>query len=160
MTLRVSLAALVVGGVAHADEPEVRWDAASMSDPLEMARWVARRGDAAVLATLGAEAPPAEQIRGAMGSRWMIEPERALPRLAELAGGTDPRVAPTAAAAAHHIASALDPRVLEAREATRGPLDEGRAAFEALASDETIRPDLARLAAFTAEQLRALSSAE
>ena len=154
------IAATAPGGSAEADRPREPWDAARMSDPLEMSRWVARRGDGEVLSRLRPDARPIEQLPGVMGARWMVDPERALPRLAALAAGRDPRVAPAAAVAAFHIASNLDPRDLEAREVPRSHLEEARAALAALVEDETARPDLARLAGFAAEQLRALSSTE
>lgn len=128
-----------------------------MEDPLDASAWAARHGDAAVLALLREDQPPAVQLRAIEAARWLVDPERSLPPLGALAAGRDPRVAPAAAVVAWEIARALDPRDLAAREVEIATLRAGREAFESVEADATVRPDLARLAAFTGVELSALT---
>jgi len=133
---------------------------APVGDPLDTAAWAARRGDRAVLADLGADRPTAIQLGAVLAAPWLHAPESCLERLAELAAGRDPRLAPEAVSAAWRIAQALDPRDLAAREVEIAVVTRGRDAFARVAEDGTVRPDIAHVAAFVAAELTGLSSGE
>ncbi|GAB4197523.1 MAG: hypothetical protein OHK0013_05750 [Sandaracinaceae bacterium] len=121
------------------------------SDPLELARVVDRLGDEAVLARLGpvgGEGAPALPIvmAAVRASPWLHAPEAALPRLAELAGGRDPDLAPAAMLAVVRIAERLTRAELDGREASDAPITAALPALAALAEDATARNDLRRAA--------------
>jgi len=152
-----------IAGAALATAEVVSADAsggAPVGDPLDTAAWAARRGDRAILADLGADRPTAIQLRAVLATPWMHAPEACLDRLAELAEGRDPRLAPAATSAAWHIAQALDPRDLAAREVEVAVVTRGRDAFARVAEDGTVRPDIAHLAAFVAAELTGLTPGE
>jgi len=130
------------------------------ADPLELSRRVMQHGDDAVVARLSEDQPVVVQLAAVRASRFMRAPEAALPRLAQIARGRDPDLAPAAALACHRIARDLDTPALARREARRTALAPARADLEALAGDETARADLRRLAAFAADALAALDVPE
>jgi len=125
------------------------------ADPLELARVVARVGDGAVLALLAGDRPVAVRLAAVRAAPWLREPERALAPLAELIASRDSELAPAAARAALRIAQALTSDALGRRE--RSPAELGAALKALLRAAELprVRADLQRMAAATAEQLRA-----
>lgn len=132
------------------------------SDPLELARVVDRLGDEAVLARLGAMGldtatlDPAVVIAALRASPWLHAPEDALPRLAEIAAGHDPDLAPAAALAIVRIAERLTRADLDAREGSDDPIRAVLPALAALGEDTTARPDLRRALLRARELLRVL----
>lgn len=86
----------------------------------------------------------------------MRAPEAALELLVELARGRDPALAPAAALAIDRITSVLDRPALEAREVDPRSLAGVRDSLRRLEADTTARPDLRRLAAFSAARLSEL----
>lgn len=121
------------------------------TDPLELAHAVDRLGDAAILERLSDATPIAVRALAVSATPRLHQPELALARLVEIAHGRDPDLAPRAMQAVLTIASALDERALDARETDRAELAPARAGLAAIASDESVRPDLRR-AAGRAEQ--------
>ena len=132
------------------------------SDPLELARVVDRLGDEAVLARLGAMGldtatlDPAVVIAALRASPWLHAPEDALPRLAEIAAGHDPDLAPAAALAIVRIAERLTRADLDAREGSDDPIRAVLPALAAIGEDTTARPDLRRALLRARELLRVL----
>lgn len=132
------------------------------SDPLELARMVDRLGDDAVLARLGAMGvatgtlDPAIVIAALRACPWLHAPEEALPRLAEIAAGHDPDLAPAAMVAIVRIADGLTRDGLDAREASDDPIRAALAPLEAIASDESARHDLRVASARVSVLLREL----
>jgi hypothetical protein len=118
----------------------VAWPATA--EPLAIGAVARRVGDHRVLAELDASRSVSRRLRAIEAAVFLREPELALPRLAELAGGRDPDLAPTAQAAAWRIARSLDPLALEAREADRAAILGTRASFETIAADEDARSDI------------------
>lgn len=132
------------------------------SDPLELARMVDRLGDDAVLARLGAMGvatgtlDPAIVIAALRACPWLHAPEEALPRLAEIAAGHDPDLAPAAMVAIVRIADGLTRDGLDAREASDDPIRTVLPLLAAMGEATQVRTDL-RLAAMRAREiLRAL----
>jgi hypothetical protein len=144
-----------------AAEPAARTPAADAllavrdADPLELARVVARVGDDAVLRLLAAEHGVAVRLVAVRAAPWLREPERALVRIAELAGGRDSELAPAAARAALRIARALDADGLARREVAPDTLSAALAALLRVAQQPHVRHDLQRMAGAAAAQLRA-----
>jgi hypothetical protein len=132
------------------------------SDPLELARVVDRLGDDAVLARLGPVggegAPDLPVVMAAVrASPWLHAPEAALPRLAELAAGRDPDLAPAAMLAVLRIAERLSRAELDRREASDEPLRAVLPVLATLADDAAARHDLRRAAGRARELLRAIA---
>lgn len=126
---------------------------ATLGDAIELGRQVEVMGDDAVLEAL--ESDRLELRLGALrAARWLAEPERALPTLGALAAGDDPDLAPAAARAAGQIAESLRHDDLLAREADLARLD--GSAWQALADDESARPDLRGVGARVAQVLAGL----
>lgn len=117
------------------------------ADPMELARAVDRHGDDAVLARLDERSPRDVRLAATRAARFMRSPELALERLARLAAGRDPILAPAAARAALFIATELDVDALASREVDPATLTQARALFAALEADETAREDLRAAAA-------------
>lgn len=139
-----------------ADEVSTALALVSDGDPLEIARIVSRAGDDAILALLAADAGPGVNERGITAARWLLSPESALPRLAELAAGRDPDLAPAAAREAQRICAALERTEIAGRDTLSAP--ELLAVLDALrnvAQDPSARPDIRRLAALAADELAA-----
>jgi hypothetical protein len=128
------------------------------TDPLELARVVDREGDGAVLRRLEDGTMIAVLAVAVVAAPEMRAPETSLERLAELARGRDPDLAPRAAASALTIARALRPEDLDARECDRASLGPARASLEALAADATARADLRRAASLAAAALADLGA--
>jgi hypothetical protein len=105
-----------------------------------------------------AEGDVAERLRAIRSIPGLEVAPLALPALAPIAAGDDPILAPAAASAAWRIARALDLDALMADELDLAPLREARAAYLALANDESARPDLRQLAAFVADALAQLDA--
>jgi hypothetical protein len=129
-------------------------------DPLELARVVEQLGDDAVLAGLGAIGGGATELPVLLATvraaPWLRAPEAALPRLAELAGGRDPDLAPAAMLAIVRIAERLSREELDRREASDEPVRAALPALAALADDDAARADLRRAAGRARELLRAI----
>jgi hypothetical protein len=155
--VRSFFAALLLASVAMPDA--VAQDATLLAavddDPLALARWVDRRGDAALLDALESDRP-ALRLAAIRAARWMSGPEAALEPLARLAAGRDPDLAPAAALACYRIVRDLDAVALDRREVLRGRLAPARKALAALQGDGAARLDLRRLAGFSVEGLEAL----
>lgn len=118
------------------------------------ARW---RAEDAALTTMS-EGSVAERLRAIQRAPELEVAPLALPVLAPIAAGDDPILAPAAASAAWRIARALDRDALDAEELDLAPLRDARAAYLALANDESARPDLRQLAAFVADALAQLDA--
>jgi hypothetical protein len=142
------------------------------ADPAELARAVARLGDDAVLALLGAGASgpraesdgaesisPAASLAAVRAAPHLTAPEDALALLAGLAAGRDPDLAPAASLAAWRIAERLaaDPRELERREADPAVVASGRAALRRVAADPTARHDVRQACAVASALLDSTS---
>lgn len=125
------------------------------ADPLELARVVARFGDDAVLALLAPEQPVSVRLAAVRAAPWLLEPERALTRIAGWIGGRDSELAPAAARAALRIARTLDADTLARREVAPAALADALAALLRAAELPHVRQDLQRMAAAAAAQLRA-----
>lgn len=125
-------------------------------DPMELARAVDRLGDDAVLARLAASQPRAARLAAVQAAPFLREPELALPALAELAAGRDPRLAPAAAASILAITRALDADALTRRESDPRALAPVRARLSALHADASARPDLRAAAAVAEAGLEAM----
>jgi hypothetical protein len=87
------------------------------ADPIELSRAVLRLGDLAVLALLADGQPGPARLAAIRAARWLVAPEHALPKLAELVAGRDSLLAPAAALASMRIARELDTDALSRREA-------------------------------------------
>lgn len=157
-----SALAVASAGAAEGDEDPATdpFVAVRDADPLELGRVTRARGDGAVLSRLADDRPVVVRLAAIRASRWMRAPEAALGRLAALAGGRDPDLAPAAARAAWHIARALDGPALHRREVIPADLAPARSTLQQLAADESARADLRRLAAFAADALSALGVPE
>jgi hypothetical protein len=159
IALFVATAALVLRSGTVVAEPEEDSDpliSVRGSDPLEMARRVQRMGDSAVLTRLQKDRSVAVQLAAIRGARWMRAPESALGRLATLASGRDPDLAPAAVRACWRIARRLDPVALQRREVNLAALRPARQRLAALAEDASARGDIRRMAAFAADALTAV----
>ncbi len=143
------------GAQAAASTPADALLALRDGDPLELARVVARVGDDAVLALLASEHGVAVRLAAVRAAPWLREPERALARIAELAGGRDSELAPAAARAALRIARVLDADALARRETAPDALSAALATLLRVAQQSHVRQDLQRMAAAAAAQLRA-----
>lgn len=126
------------------------------ADPLDLARAVARAGDALVLSRL-ARGSVAQKLAAVRAAPFLAAPEAALGALAALAAGRDPDLAPEAARAALSIARALTLEDLGRREAELSELAPARDALRRLAADASARPDVRRAASVAAGALAALA---
>lgn len=147
-----TLLALLAAGPATA-QPQSPLSSVADADPVELARVVQRIGDSAVIAALAPDRPVVERLAAVRAAPAMRSPERALTALVEIARGRDSLLAPAAALAALRIATSLDADDLAAREALPGDIEAARSALEALAADESARPDIRRAAALAADAL-------
>ncbi|MAQ17375.1 MAG: hypothetical protein CMN30_21585 [Sandaracinus sp.] len=145
------MGALVIAPVAAQDgEPGLE----SLGDPLEIERYVDTNGDDAVVEALTNEDARLESRLGAIrAAPWLTGPERALGPLARLAAGDDPDLAPAAGRAGQRCAEAIAVDGLTAREEDPAILGEAAAEWQAVADDETARPDVRAVAAATAQAL-------
>lgn len=143
--MRAPLLLVCLALPAHAQEP-----ARSATE----ARW---RAEDAALTTMS-EGDVAVRLRAIQRAPELEVAPLALPVLAPISAGDDPILAPAAASAAWRIARALDRDALDAEELDLAPLRDARAAYLALANDESARPDLRHLAAFVADALAQLDA--
>lgn len=123
---------------------------------MELARAVDRLGDDAILERLGDDRSRSVRIAAIRATPYLAYPERALERLAALAAGRDPDLAPAAAIAALEIAEHLTPDDLMRREVEPASLRDARRALRRLADDHTARADIRAVAARAAAQLEAI----
>lgn len=164
MLLALSVAVLDRGADASAQARPDDALAARLvvSDPLALAEVVARAGEDAILERLGqpgdasAGLDPAIVLLAIRAAEWLAEPERALPRLVELARGHDPTLAPRAMESVVRIVEATDLPSLEAREADLAAWRDVLPLLRALAEDADVRADVRGAAARTSERLRAV----
>lgn len=154
VALAASALVTVEAGSAQAPVP-----GPEVGTPVELARWVDREGDAAVLDAL-TSADRQTRMLALRAAPWMHGPEAALGALAGLARGRDPVLAPEAARAAMRIALALDRDGLARREAVLADLQAAAATLDALADDDTARPDLRAAARAAATALRQQAGAD
>lgn len=152
------LALLLPGGASSQgpDDLDATLALVSDGDPLEVARIVAQAGDDAVLASLAPEAGADAMVHAIGAARWLQAPEAALSRLAAIAGGRDPDLAPAAAREAHRICGALDGSGVAGRDITSPEELWGVvAALRLVADDATAREDIRRLTALAGHELTA-----
>jgi len=158
LTIAVALSASAVGRAQPRSTDPLALVVSS--DPLDLARVVDRLGDEAVLGRLGTatdeELDPALVLAAIRAAPWLHAPEQALPRLAELAGGHTPDLAPAASLAPVRIAERLTPSDLDTRDTSRDPVRATLTSLAELAEDATARGDVRRAAARARELLRAL----
>lgn len=149
VTIALSVLAVTSGSAAPIRAQDGTRDplVAAGGDPSELARAVERAGDEAVIERLSDGTPTSTRLAAIHAAPRMQGPERALERLAQIAAGRDPDLAPAAARALLEIATALDPRDLDAREVMRDELAPARSAVRASAEDESARGDVRRAAA-------------
>ncbi|MFO0695585.1 MAG: hypothetical protein U0230_18635 [Polyangiales bacterium] len=152
--LLVVLGTAVGSAATHADDPAPSVRPAA--DALELSRRARHAGDADVLARLSPDRGREERLEAVREAPSMRAPEAALELLVELARGRDPALAPAAALAIDRITSVLDRPALEAREVDPRSLAGVRDSLRRLEADTTARPDLRRLAAFSAARLSEL----
>lgn len=124
------------------------------ADPAELARAAARMGDQAVLDRLDEEQPTDTRLAAVRAAPFIVGPEAAIAQLAELAAGRHPTLAPAAAMSLLRIAETLSFGDLERREVDPSSLADALERLDALAADETARPDLRAAASHVAQQLR------
>lgn len=134
------------------DDPFARDD----GDPMELARLVDRYGDDAVIERLADDRPRIVRLYAIRAAPYMRWPERALDRLAQLAAGRDPDLAPAAARSALAIAESLTIDELARREVDPSSLGDARTALRAVADDRTARADIRAVCARAAAALERL----
>lgn len=141
-------------GTARGDGAGAKLVAAG-TDPLEVGRFVAVLGDAAVLTALGEAAPAVERLAAVRAARWLAAPEQALAPLAAILEGRDSELAPSAARAVAAIAAGLDADALARREVLPEELSAVRERLLAAAERSTLRADIRTSAAEAAAALAA-----
>ncbi len=151
---------LTMAAATHGTHAQPRFERdqahAGLRGPFDLARWVDRHGDEAVLGWI-AGGDGGMQLLAVRGAPYLEEPELALEPLAELAAGSDPWLAPAAARACWRIARDLNVDELERRERDASILEGARGFLRELAEDERARGDLRGLARRVQSRLEALT---
>lgn len=152
--LALLLMAASVGRVAAQPEDERRLrDAADQGD-LALLDLVHEGPDDAVVELLGGARGVDAELAAVRACPALEALEACVPRLAEVATGRDPDLAPAASLALWQVAARLDADGLARREATTAPLVDAARSLDGSA-ERGGRPDLARLWLLAAGQLRA-----
>lgn len=124
------------------------------SDPLRLARYVDREGDAAVLAALAPGQPALMRQLGSLATPYMRAPHGAVPSLVRLMASRDPDVAPSASIALAQIVVELPPGTLADHLLSPAQLRSVLSALKQLAESGHVRPDVALSAAVAEATLR------
>ncbi|MEZ4323851.1 MAG: hypothetical protein R3B40_01470 [Polyangiales bacterium] len=158
LPLLAALTGVCVASSSRADgSPADALLAVVSGDPMDYAAVTRRIGDGALLAALRDEESSAElRLAALRAAPYARAPELLLEPVVQLAGGTDPALAPGALRAASQIASNLEFHLLEQRENDPALLEPPAEALAELAEDEDARADLRQLARDVASRLRAL----
>lgn len=128
--------------VAQGAEPADPWLAWADAETLELAAVADRMGEAFVLDRLRAGVSVPAQLAAVRAAPFIGSPERALDRLAELAGSRDPDLAPIAARRALQVAQALMHEGLSRREIVAASLSPAKAALARAAGIAQPRADI------------------
>lgn len=137
----MALACLAAGAArADAGAPGVRLDP-TVADPLVLARFVRKHGDAVVTRALASK-DRAQRLVGVRAAPEMARPASVLVGLCELLGSRDPELAPAAASAALHIAEQIQAEGLESQDMLPGELTPARVALAVAIARPRLRADL------------------
>lgn len=120
------------------------------SDPLVLARFVDRAGDAAVLAWMTPDRTGLMRGLAFQAARFMRAPELALPILVGAMAGSDPDLSPCAARATLAIVEGFGPGDLAQREADLSRLEPVVGELQRVAEAPRSRADIAVMAATAA----------